>query len=1691
MNSKFWIKLARLGSLDIGLRLLSCLMIASLILGSASPLSAKAAASAVAAQVSLSSAFIYGGGTLVVTGAGLLPITNYAVGLIENGRNTLRMGNQTVLSDSRGRLFARLNIVEGAPAEPAAAVGLGLAWDNIGATTPLEIRAAFSVTPTPASGKPGATVQLAISNLEAGTLRVDLDGQPVIGPLTVPAGAYLGSFVVPNHSTAAKLGVKLTATNNTGVGVIGQRSTIFDLLAPDALSTPQLSGLAISPNPLMPGEAFTLTGRVWPLPTQLTAFDTMSTSAASAVLQGMLSTSAVDKTSLAKSPVSTIVDSLDANGYFSAHGTAPAAQLGNAVFMKAQSQFEVKINGSYFASSSLVDVLGAMDFSLTIHAVDPNGAPLEVKTTLTNVPRLKSTPKPGATINDYNLQEMFCNKENYIHQTLPGTGLAEYLGSGEKIPVINPVNQLLIGSDLYGTAPEVVTVVSPGATGDPLPMSATYTGPGGSFNPYNFVDSEAVGWAKYHVIADGRGINYSYLVNGKNWQAGQKLRIVDEYVWFHMKTSGGYPYGIYNAVGSLLADGHTLTYTFEPVPGSAVGAMMGFDMEQAIKLGKVLINGKDLQVFGGFFHLEPIDGQDVNFSGFPTTMRFNFSWNSLMYGALKSDVGLFLDGVAIGIVQLPVGSGGTNLCTVSTDSQQKSVPRIATAQGGYQLEIPYLKKLTAGMHVLRFNFTTQQDLVIEREIALRSDELPAWFLQGQNFSSRAIYLDTSTNWVTFGGKSLDQNTAKYGAGDGEASGTVPNTGPDPIKNEVKNNSLVAQVYIPSNDLNTPNEFQSLTISMSSPTQAMSNKPSSPPSPEQNASDSVHIEVIDFPLAYIAMPLYVMAFADPFGGAIVNATTGALMTGFANLDIIGDISTSKTDLWLTPYAEINLRIFLNIQILYGVLGQAEMALMPSFGLNMSVHLQVPKPAGQSTPVSVEGVCFSFRGDVYFFFGFLCAPYLGCLVEHEGTKNIYTGTYPTTCKAGDKKGVSGLKPFGPFSPTEKTREIRVPQAIPPKPLSTQVNLFTTGKGNVAALIEADGGSMQISQFINGYWTTPSEIIKDRTNDSAIVAPLSANRNLMMWITSDSTSAELQATTIHAGAKSMYVKSQLADGNVPMQVVGSPVNVTMSGSGDGQIAISGCPEDQSGCPSGGKATAVWMRMKTADATMGGTQLNYATYNGTSQTWGPIAAITQPAAASDGQAQVVFNNAGMATIYFVRDVDGSMSTSGDRYLYQYTLGAAGPTQVAGIHDSIYEFSLAYSASGELNIAYTRVEGTDVGLIDSRHPLYVGQTTSGVFATLPLQVKDTHGRAIFAESPSLQFSGWGEALLTYRALGMGPDGAGLYEPYPGDSAGVIFRTGEMAQISVKSSQQLQFPKYLTLDGAVNWGIQSAKDLISGKIISAGVNTSAMALPKSLIDKTMARPMMDTLGAPLQVLAQPMVAAVDSGIVFAISSDQPQFAIQTVEAVNPDFQSAGGVFVNLGVSNQGAAFAGTGINAAQIVATWDAPYGEGTIAGQKALESLDAGGFGIFEIPIALPVSPDLAHTLYVTIAPPSNVQESTLADNTTTLKMGGIAAPKSVMASVQDLNTTTVHVTWQGVYDARVKGYRIYRAPVVGGVAGSYSLIGTTESLYWPDTYAVTGKSFRYAVTALGISGVESPLSQAAQANLPFVKNYVPRIMR
>lgn len=210
--------------------------------------------------------------------------------------------------------------------------------------TSLTILPALGLAIAPNYGPPGTLVHFWVTNLVAGQLRLDYEGFPVFGPVEVDAGAYEGDFLVPGDRPLP-LGndAEVKAVNLLASQVLGTSSTFFLSQEPGS-NVYNFTNVLLPPDPVEPGNLFTITGQITPPPQSPLA------SQAIKVLWKAASGQVV--------PITVGSPTLLSDGSFSAQARAPSLLGGDAVLAQAGGQVGLAFfdlnNGSY----SMVGMVG-------------------------------------------------------------------------------------------------------------------------------------------------------------------------------------------------------------------------------------------------------------------------------------------------------------------------------------------------------------------------------------------------------------------------------------------------------------------------------------------------------------------------------------------------------------------------------------------------------------------------------------------------------------------------------------------------------------------------------------------------------------------------------------------------------------------------------------------------------------------------------------------------------------------------------------------------------------------------------------------------------------------------------------------------------------------------------------------------------------------------------------------------------------------------------------------------------------------------------------------------------------------------------------------------------------------------------------------------------------------------------------
>ncbi|MCB0037647.1 MAG: hypothetical protein KDE51_26630, partial [Anaerolineales bacterium] len=131
------------------------------------------------------------------------------------------------------------------------------------AQRPLTILPAPTISFTPDEGPPGTVVEFEVTNLMTGTLQINYEGAPVVGPLSVGEGSYSGQFVVPHdRPDMFEAFVPLEIINSADGRPLGQSDSLFFVTQPSSTPPYIFTNVEFSSTNLEPGEFFNITGQI-------------------------------------------------------------------------------------------------------------------------------------------------------------------------------------------------------------------------------------------------------------------------------------------------------------------------------------------------------------------------------------------------------------------------------------------------------------------------------------------------------------------------------------------------------------------------------------------------------------------------------------------------------------------------------------------------------------------------------------------------------------------------------------------------------------------------------------------------------------------------------------------------------------------------------------------------------------------------------------------------------------------------------------------------------------------------------------------------------------------------------------------------------------------------------------------------------------------------------------------------------------------------------------------------------------------------------------------------------------------------------------------------------------------------------------------------------------------------------------
>jgi len=203
-------------------------------------------------------------GTIALRGYDFAAGSSFQVRLVFAG---VAVDLGSVTSDRSGNLLSQHvplpNTVE--PGEQTI-----IARDAFGAdiaTTTLKVHSAPRIALSTATSYPGGFIEVTVTGLQVGSIRIDFGGETVIGPLSIRQHEYSGIFLIPAAREATRNeAVAISAYNFVGDRLYSAATTTVTINPREAESAYSVEGLRILETNAQPGQLVTLVGKVVPQP---------------------------------------------------------------------------------------------------------------------------------------------------------------------------------------------------------------------------------------------------------------------------------------------------------------------------------------------------------------------------------------------------------------------------------------------------------------------------------------------------------------------------------------------------------------------------------------------------------------------------------------------------------------------------------------------------------------------------------------------------------------------------------------------------------------------------------------------------------------------------------------------------------------------------------------------------------------------------------------------------------------------------------------------------------------------------------------------------------------------------------------------------------------------------------------------------------------------------------------------------------------------------------------------------------------------------------------------------------------------------------------------------------------------------------------------------------------------------------
>ena len=1553
------------------------------------------------------------GGEIRLTGYNFIPGDVLDIGLV-GGPESILLGQ--VQTDENGNIPLTTLLLPDTTESDAYFIQAQGLLNDIPVQTELFVRPAPAIRLDPAGGPPGTVVNITVSDLAPGSLRLDYAGVAVLGPLAIGGNSYSGSFIVPNDRPGP-LGAATTvrAVNLVNGLIVGQAEANFQSEGGPGQPTYQVTNLQLPQGPLENGSSFTIKGQISPPPNgPLDQYQVIP----------------MWRSNNGKNfPISDGAGQIKADGTFMAPAYIPSLFQGDP----ASAQTADQVGIALIAPTTIP--------SPTYHQgpLPPEGVPLYIQVIAEDTGqviedakiRVVRTDQAIGTINHAsslltgNLNQVAGSLDNEDDYELTPQEKQQVLIARSGCPLIitekpdpKPGNPLIDPTlEEFFEVPIFQNLLNQNA--QPLSNVNVLASALATEN----TKTQATDTISYRVFIDAIAQGYGEV--GSDSKA--KIGWVD--VVYH-KNSKSY------TTPNGLPLTNPLQVTLKKLPDYAISPL-GDIFPIFEGLADVEKHGA---TFGNYYSLKNIP-TDVQ-SPATTSSEVSVVLSLKQYHSLaKNGLKLYIDDAYKGTFNFVFKPE----IKCNTKTGQSSLVSSAYV-GTFDLHNPHLLRPDKLPLPVRLEATLTTNDTYDYYYFLQVNELPGWI-------SDPAYKNRTAQWspqkVTLSGERFN------------ASDDVPlgeNLNPDffgQVNNVAGLDLKYTQTLFADGSSQPKQSGGTRTVVWNETMPECTTVPNQPDKcePSKAASAITVNELANIPidksfnLPRVENDQGKLVFGIP---KVADVTIGVKTFYKAAVSMKGNISLNdqkqgpQLDLTVTPSANAGADGYGDLTILADIAADAQIHFIPNIGVMMPVHFT-------NGGIDDTKICFPYRLDYTWHASVGCVPEVCLLGECTGGWCAWEG--------------SGVKPI--IKPGFVPKDSSFCKA-PPEPQSlvasastvstpaphAKPSLATDGLGHTMAVWQAANDQIVVSTFDGLNWTTPISLTEQVAADAPSLAFFAPNQALVVWTQNALTIKPTTPLSLDEAIQQQFLVYTIWNG-----VSWSPPQpLTTPSTGEGGVVLAGCPSNTAGCPAGGAVTAVWVRNVGTEFAQHQFRLYAATFqNGTWSSPQPVDAASN---AADGQPMIVYRN-GVPLAGWVRDADRSFTTANDRRLALRPLDGSSPVTILNdLPDSIVSGSLAARKNGELVLAFTVAgEGALLGPHSDLH--LATQLCSGVTCSWQThKLVDPYGRSLRAERPVVVLDEQDGVIVTFRGLGFGPDPNGEQKLYPNDPPGMVKLTGELAQIKFNGSPQVNL-HYLSANGAVNWQPAAIFEPLTNNSLALAVQGPlSVGLSQAKVEATV---------APASNIAA------NQPIVFAAVPQLPDFALTSVEPPT-NFQPDQPFDLNLTIQNNGTIWEDNAENPLEVVATWNGGPGVGTPAGLTGITSLGPSQ----TVQVTLQITPppetlDREHTLAVTVNPNQIITEQSAENNSQSLTLGGLPIPEGLTVATGP-GTPLVFLEWQPLDDSRVAGYRTYRIDDESKPIP----VGSSFVNGWVDLKAEHNQTYRYAVTSFTAEGIESELGDLVEVTVP-----------